>query len=284
MKHYNALDIWKNITESRTQGTNPFAGSSDAVHAGICNSISNSNQSPSDAPVNVVSLMPSQAPTSSERQVSDGDKAGATLLFSGVFLGLVGMTFTAMGWTNYNVNHSYEWTQLLGPILLSVGGTFVLISICKFHMLSCLNCKQNDEERTPETEPLPPLSGPSFVFTRLNQPVTFHRATVVQYIPPPYTSVVPDQSLGPVNGLHSSHQPLAVTVSTPPQYYSVYPMENPSFISGEYDNATAEQRENRNHSVAEEEEEEEGKASRPTAESASSPPAYEELFANYYIN
>ncbi|XDV20602.1 hypothetical protein PO909_025907 [Leuciscus waleckii] len=146
--------------------------------------------------------MPSQPPTSSDSQVSDGDKAGVTLLFSGVFLGLVGMTFTAMGWTNYNVSHSYEWTQLLGPVLLSVGGAFVLISICK----------QNDGERTPETDPLPPLSGPS---------------------------------LGPVNGLHSSHQPLAVTVSTPPQYYNVYPLENPGFISGEYDNATAEQRENR---------------------------------------
>jgi len=245
MRHNSFLDLWKNITESRNQGTSPLGGPSDAVPAGVCNSISNSTQSPSDAPVNVVSLMSSQAPTSSDSQVSDGDKAGATLLFSGVFLGLVGMTFTAMGWTNYNVSHSYEWTQLLGPVLLSVGGTFVLISICKFQMLSCLSCKQNDGERTPETDPLPPLSGPSFVFTRLNQPITFHRATVVQYIPPPYTSVVPDQSLGPVNGLHSSHQPLAVTMSTPPQYYNVYPMENPGFISGEYDNATAEQRENR---------------------------------------
>ncbi|XP_048044537.1 transmembrane protein 174 [Megalobrama amblycephala] len=275
MRHYSILGLWKNVTESRNQGTNPLAGPSDAVPAGVCNTISNSNQSPSVAPVNVASLMPSQAPTSSDRQVSDGDKAGATLLFSGVCLGLVGMTFTAMGWTNYNVSHSYEWTQLLGPILLSVGGTFVLISICKFRMLSCLGCKQIDVEGTPEMDPLPPLSGPSFVFTRLNQPITFHRATVVQYIPPPYTSVVPDQSLGPVNGFHSSHQPLAVTVSTPPQYYSVYPMENPSFVSGEDDNTTAEQRENRNHSVSEEDEE--GKAS--TAESASSPPAYEELFA-----
>lgn len=245
MRHHSVLDLWKNITESRNQGTNPLAEPSDAVPAGVCNSVSNSTQSPSDAPVNVVSLMPSQPPTSSNGQVSDGDKAGVTLLFSGVFLGLVGMTFTAMGWTNYNVSQSYEWTQLLGPVLLSVGGAFVLISICKFRMLYCLSCKQNDGERTPEMDPLPPLSGPSFVFTRFNQPITFHRATVVQYIPPPYTSVVPDQSLGPVNGLHSSHQPLAVTVSTPPQYYNVYPMENPGFVSGEYDNATAEQRENR---------------------------------------
>uniref|UniRef100_A0A8C2F2P5 Transmembrane protein 174 n=1 Tax=Cyprinus carpio TaxID=7962 RepID=A0A8C2F2P5_CYPCA len=158
--------------------------------------------SPSNIPVNVFSLMPVQEPSSPDNQVSDGDKAGATLLLSGVFLGLVGMTFTAMGWTNYNVSHNYEWTQLLWPSLLSVGGTFMLISICK----------QNDGERTPKTDPLPPLSGPS---------------------------------LGPGNGLHSSHQPLAVTVNTPPQYYSVYPMENTGFNSGELNNATQEQRENR---------------------------------------
>lgn len=245
MRHYGILDLWKSTSESRNQGTNPLAGPSDALPAGVSSTITNSNQSPSDVPVNVVSLMPSQAPSSSNTQVSDGDKAGAMLLFSGVFLGLVGMTFIAMGWTNYNFSHSYQWTQLLGPILLSVGGTFVLISICKFRMLSCLSCKQNDGERAPETDPLPPLSGPSFIFTRFNQPIAFHRATVVQYIPPPYTSVVPNQSLGPVNGLHSNHQPLAVTVNTPPQYYNMYPVENPGFNSGEHDNATAEQRENR---------------------------------------
>ncbi|KAL0193264.1 hypothetical protein M9458_011560, partial [Cirrhinus mrigala] len=187
--HYSLLDLWKSVTEVRNQGTNPLSEPGDAVPASVCNSISNGNQSPSDVPVNVVSLMHSQAPSASGSQVSDRDKAGATLLFSGVFLGLVGMTLTTMG-------HSYEWTQLLGPILLSVGGTFVLISIC--------NCKLNNGERTPETDPLPPLSGPS-------QPITFHRATVVQYIPPPYTSVVPDQNLGPVNGPVKSHQPLDIT-------------------------------------------------------------------------
>lgn len=74
------------------------------------------------------------------------------------------------------------------------------------------------------------------VFTRLNQPITFHRSTVVQYIPPPHTSVVLDQSLCPGSSLLSSHQPLAVTVNTPPHYYSMYPMENTGFNSGERDN------------------------------------------------
>ncbi len=245
MRHYGILDLWKSTSESRNQGTNPLAGPSDALLAGVSMTITNSNQSPSDVPVNVVSLIPSQAPISLNTPVSDGDKAGAMLLFSGVVLGLVGMAFTTMGWPIYNFSHSYEWTQLRGPILLSVGGTFVLISICRFRMLSCLSCKQNYGERAPETDTPPPLSGPSIILTRFNQPITFHRATVVQYFPPPYTSVVPDQSLGPVNGLHSNHQPLAVTVNTLPQYNSMYPVETPGLNSGEHDNATAEQRENR---------------------------------------
>ncbi|XP_056312934.1 transmembrane protein 174 [Danio aesculapii] len=270
MRHYGVCDIWKSIREGRNQGINPPAGPSDAVPADISNT---NSSSPSDVPVNVVSLVPSETLSSSDSQVSDGDKAGATLLFSGVLLGMVGMTFTAMGWAKNNGSNGYEWTQLLGPILLSVGGTFVLISICKFRMLSCLSCKQIEEERTPEVDTLPPLSGPSFVFTRLSQPITFHRGTVVQYIPPPYASVEPDPGLGHVNGLPSSHQPLAVTMSGPPQYYSVFPMDNAGFISGEHNNPTVEQRENRNVSVSEEE----GKAG--AADSASSPPAYEELFA-----
>lgn len=226
MTRYGFQDFWKNVTENRNHAIN-LPGPRD--------SISSFNQSSSNVPV-----MASRSPSCTDSQVSDGDKAGATLLFSGAFLTLVGMTLTAMGWTKYNVNQSYEWTQLLGPILLSVGGMFVLISICKFHMLSCQSCRKNDGERTSEADPLPPLSGPSFVFTGLNQPITFHRATVVQYIPPSYGSLIPDQSLGTVDGLHSGHQPLAI--NPPPQYYSMYPMENLAFISGEYDNAVTEQR------------------------------------------
>lgn len=235
MTRYGFQDLWKNITDSRNHGID-LPGRSDAV-ASFCNSISNFNQSPGN--------VTPRAPSYTDSQVSDGDKAGATLLFSGAFLTLVGMTLTAMGWTNYNVNHSYEWTQLLGPILLSVGGMFVLISVCKFRMLSCQACKQNDVERTSETDPMPPLSGPSFVFTGVNQPITFHRATVVQYIPPPYGSLIQDQSLGTADGLHSGHQPLPVTVNPPPQYYSVYPKGSLAFIAGEYENAAVEPRESR---------------------------------------
>ncbi|KAA0717173.1 Transmembrane protein 174 [Triplophysa tibetana] len=254
--------------ESRNHRINP-PDQSDAV-ASLCNSISNLNHSPSNVPVT-----PSRVPSCTDSLVSDGDKAGATLLFSGAFLTLIGMTLTAMGWTKYNVNQSYEWTQLLGPILLSVGGMFVLISVCKFRMLSCQSCRQNVGERTSDTDTQPPHSGPSFVFTGLNQPITFHRATVVQYIPPPYGSLIQDQSLGTADGLHYGNQPLTVTVNPPPQYYSVYPMENLAFISGEYDGAAVEQRESRNPSRSGEVEE--GKVN--TADSAASPPAYEDIFA-----
>ncbi|XP_053313857.1 transmembrane protein 174 [Spea bombifrons] len=186
----------------------------------------NNSQPVDDFSFNVFSVTPYQS-NRHDTQVSDGDKAGATLLFSGIFLGLVGITFTVMGWIRREGFERFEWTQLLGPILLSVGVTFALISVCKFKMLSCKSCK-NSEETALDTEQ--PSGAQSFVFTGINQPITFHGATVVQYIPPPYTtqdgfpmsatSVPPIPSVG--NGTTSQ--------LCPPQYYSIYPMDNPTFL------------------------------------------------------
>uniref|UniRef100_A0A8C5QQA7 Transmembrane protein 174 n=1 Tax=Leptobrachium leishanense TaxID=445787 RepID=A0A8C5QQA7_9ANUR len=187
----------------------------------------NNNQPVDDFSLNIFSVTPPQS-NRPDQQVTDGDKAGATLLFSGLFLGLVGITFTVMGWINREASSSFEWTQLLGPILLSVGVTFALISVCKFKMLSCKSCKSS-EEVTPDGEQ--PPSRQSFVFNGINQPITFHGATVLQYIPPPYTaqdvsaisatsSSLPNPSMG--NG---STLPMS-----PPKYYSIYPMDNLTFV------------------------------------------------------
>ncbi|KAK7895878.1 hypothetical protein WMY93_021203 [Mugilogobius chulae] len=41
-----------------------------------------------------------------------GEKSSAALLFSGLFLGLVGIAFTILGWKHNNLNISFDWTQL----------------------------------------------------------------------------------------------------------------------------------------------------------------------------
>uniref|UniRef100_A0A8C2QWN8 Transmembrane protein 174 n=1 Tax=Capra hircus TaxID=9925 RepID=A0A8C2QWN8_CAPHI len=184
-----------------------------------------------DFPLNVFSVTP-YTPSTADIQVSDDDKAGATLLFSGIFLGLVGVTFTIMGWIKYQGVSHFEWTQLLGPILLSVGVTFILIAVCKFKMLSCQWCKES-EERLPDPEQT--AGGQSFVFTGINQPITFHGATVVQYIPPPYGSQEPVgmnttylQPCGPCGLIPPGG--VAATMPSPPQYYTIYPPENAAFV------------------------------------------------------
>ncbi|MBN3300365.1 TM174 protein, partial [Amia calva] len=180
-----------------------------------------------DFSVSVFSVTP-YPPNRSDIEVSDGDKAGATLLFSGIFLGLVGLAFTVMGWISYDSSKDFEWTQLLGPILLSVGVTFVLIGVCKFKMLTCTVCKQL-EDPTPEADAA--QCGQSFVFSGINQPITFHGATVVQYIPPGCAAPKPD---GPLrNNSRAAHPLNGVSAATacPPQYYTIYPRDNSSFVA-----------------------------------------------------
>ncbi|XP_004678506.1 PREDICTED: transmembrane protein 174 [Condylura cristata] len=183
-----------------------------------------------DFPLNVFSVTP-YTPSTADIQVSDDDKAGATLLFSGIFLGLVGITFTVMGWIKYQGISHFEWTQLLGPILLSVGVTFILIAVCKFKMLSCQLCKES-EERVLDAEQM--AGGQSFVFTGINQPITFHGATVVQYIPPPYGSQEPTGMnttyLQPMVNPCGLTPPVGAAAPSPPQYYTIYPLENAAFV------------------------------------------------------
>ncbi|XP_076994784.1 transmembrane protein 174 [Tamandua tetradactyla] len=193
-----------------------------------------------DFPLNVFSVTP-YTPSTADIQVSDDDKAGATLLFSGIFLGLVGITFTIIGWVRYQGVSHFEWTQLLGPILLSVGVTFILIAVCKFKMPSCQVCSEG-EERPPESEQT--AGGQSFVFTGINQPITFHGATVVQYMPPPpgapETLGVSTIHLQPATSpcsLLCSGGAVAATPS-PPQYSTIYPWENAASAAGKGDGAS----------------------------------------------
>ncbi|XP_053195478.1 transmembrane protein 174 [Scomber japonicus] len=121
----------------------------------------------------------------------DGEKTGATLLFSGVFITLVGITFTTMGWQRYQDKPSFEWPQLLGPILISVGCTFVLTSVCKFGIISCWRSRQWDEDVLvmPVTEQT--SAGHSFTLSGINQPIMLRGGTTMLCIPPPYNFNLP---------------------------------------------------------------------------------------------
>ncbi|NXC40908.1 TM174 protein, partial [Penelope pileata] len=193
------------------------------------------NSNVEDFSLNVFSVTPYQ-PNRSDALVSDGDKAGATLLFSGVFLGLVGITFTVMGWIKYDGLTHLEWTQLLGPILLSVGVTFILIAVCKFNMLTCKPCKER-EENTLDIDQN--ASGQSFVFTGINQPITFHGATVVQYIPSPYQAqdgmISSPGYLHPVLSCCGAVSPSTSPIPSPsPAHFCpAYPLDNLAFIGDE---------------------------------------------------
>ncbi|XP_048383993.1 transmembrane protein 174 [Stegostoma tigrinum] len=234
-----------------------------------------------DFPVNVFSVTPCQ-PRTPGVQVSDGDKAGATLLFSGVFLVLVGITFTIMGWIKYYGTSDLEWTQLLGPILLSVGVTFVLIAVCKFRMLTCKTCKQINESAL-EIEQTP--CGQSFVFTGINQPITFHGATVVQYIPPPYASPTQDgitmntTRLQSLNNAQNTNPADGTTGTTPcpPQYYTIYPLDSTAFAGD--DNCPPYQGPE-NEIIRSEESQDESEATLTADEVPDSipPPSYDEIF------
>ncbi|XP_071380918.1 transmembrane protein 174 [Centroberyx affinis] len=134
--------------------------------------------------INDTSVIPSPARSDG---VLDGEKTGATLLFFGISLGLVGLVFIAVGWLHH-ASHSFESTKLLGPVLLSVGGAFMLTSVCKFGVISCQCCRQRDEEEDvmSKMEQIP--TGHSPVFNGVSQPIMFRGAIVMRDIPPLYAS------------------------------------------------------------------------------------------------
>ncbi|XP_062410482.1 transmembrane protein 174 [Sardina pilchardus] len=282
MKRFGLKDLWKAMTVAQAAGAieaDPGAGQSSPDSSPG----RRRHPDPVDPGLTVTTSLPGSPQGRLDGSVSDQDKTGATLLFSGLFLGLVGMTFTAMGWINYDQSHAFEWTQFLGPVLLSVGGTFVFISVCKFGMLSCLACGRREQDdgggggggggrggRGAEDGEL--SRNQSFVFAGINQPITFHRATVVQYIPPPYASVM--QEPGVLGGPGTAH--------SPPQYCSVCPLERPAQSRSASLVPTAQpppsRRESRVPTERDEEEEEKNEAYDEDALDCVSPPAYEDLY------
>ncbi|NXD45472.1 TM174 protein, partial [Copsychus sechellarum] len=236
------------------------------------------NNNVEDFSLNVFSVTPCQ-PNRSDALVSDGDKAGTTLLFSGVFLGLVGITFTVMGWIKYDGITHLEWTQLLGPILLSVGVTFILIAVCKFNMLTCKPCKEREENASELDQT---ASRQSFVFTGINQPITFHGATVVQYIPPPYPSqegaAVSPSYLHPVlsccGAVPPSTSPILTTRS--PHFCPAYTLDNLAFTGDE--NYTTYPAENSGNQRSEDSSDEPEGLLEDYAPNNLSPPRYEEIY------
>lgn len=223
MKQQGLRDFWTSTVGQQPRAEANNSGDSAPVGNGAINEHS----------LNVVPVTPRPL-TNGSGSIFDAEKTGAILLFSGIFLGLVGGVFTTMGWFNYDLSRGFEWTQLLGPILLSVGGAFLLISVCKFRTLTCQSCVHRDaEEDVSESEQFPP--GHLFEFNGIHQATMFHGATVVQYIPPPYASLTHD--VNPANGFQPNGSVNGVPRNLPPQYYTVCPLGNPSAITADEDSS-----------------------------------------------
>ncbi|KAM6975873.1 transmembrane protein 174 [Tautogolabrus adspersus] len=215
--------------------------------------------------------LPAPRPHLSESAL-EGKKTGAALLISGVLLALLGVTFTAMGWQHHKANPGFELIQLLGPVLISVGGTFVLTSMCKFSIMSC--CKNSDEE----TAAPPPVTertstGQPLTFTNTSHPVVLRGTTTVLCLPPAYSFITREVHRtigGCVNGVHAGSPP----------YDTVFCVGNAAFTAGEEEDegsarsADTERRRRRCQKM----DDERGRGDEESGSTSLSPPAYEDIF------
>ncbi|KAG7241223.1 hypothetical protein INR49_025966 [Caranx melampygus] len=182
----------------------------------------------------------------------DSEKTGAALLFSGALLALVGVTFTVMGWKHYQASSSLQWTQLLGPVLISAGGTFMLTSVCKFGVVTCRLCRQWDEEALVRPVTEQSSQGHSCV----NQPIMLHRHTTMMVCIP-----------GGFDFMTQRVHQLQPGVHTAPPAHSV---ENAAFTAEEEDGCT------HTHGHRTEDGRRQG-----VEETCSRPPAYEDIYPSF---
>ncbi|CAK6963629.1 transmembrane protein 174 [Scomber scombrus] len=198
----------------------------------------------------------------------DGEKTGATLLFSGVFITLVGITFTTMGWQRYQDNLSFEWPQLLGPILISVGCTFVLTSICKFGIISCWRSRQWDEDVLVMPVMEQTSAGHSFTLSGINQPIMLRGGTAMLCIPPPYNFITQEASQ------HCDFQPGSSVSAALPPLDAACCADNAAFTADEADGSDL--RGSRIQKTEDERRRGEESGSAPAQ-----PPAYEDICPSY---
>lgn len=173
---------------------------------------------PPDDPSATVRASPCPPQPDSEM---DGEKIGAILLFFGVLLVLAGVIFTT-------VDSPVQWTRFLGPILITVGGTFMLTSVCKLRVGSFLTCRRLDGEALAAEQI---SGGHSFTLSSVNQQVMLCGGRTVLNIPAVYNcanqEVCQAGELQParcVNGVHG--------VLVPPRD-SVYCVHNAAFSAEE---------------------------------------------------
>nr|XP_046232040.1 transmembrane protein 174 [Scatophagus argus] len=194
----------------------------------------------------------------------DGKKTGATLMLCGVLLILVGVIFTALGWQHYLANLTFEGTQLLGPILISVGGTFTFTSICKFGTISC---RHWDEE-------VPVVEQPSTGYSSTsNQAVTLRGATTTLRIPPMYDSA--NQVVCQAVEFQPGRSVSGILAAVPP-YSSVYCVDNAAFTAKEEHSSA-------HRSRAERTGDEKG-GDDDSSSTCSRPPAYEDIYPSLSRN
>ncbi|XP_054469118.1 transmembrane protein 174 [Anoplopoma fimbria] len=200
----------------------------------------------------------------------ENEKTGDVLLFSGLFLTLLGVTFTAMGWYYYKSNPDFEWTQLLGPVLISVGGTFVLTSVCKFGII--LPCRERDKSvfMMPVMEQT--SVGHSFRLRAINQSTVLYNATAMLCFPAQYNFTTQEvrQARELQNGVHAA--------CPPPN--AAHCVDNAAFAAEEEEESSVYYTEIDDRRSRIEKTYEGGRGDQSDA-TCSPPPAYEDLYPSF---